>query len=540
MALRTGRFDDNIQQRKEGMMMMRTTLKSLMKPEAYPEATTSVELVQTHVSYIFLTDRHAYKIKKPVDFGFLNFSTIDRRRFYCNEEVRLNRRLCPDIYEGVVELRETLAGAAFHGSGTIIDYAVKMKRLPADRMLDRLVEAGDVTAATMREVASVIAEFHGTAPSSPAIAEYGRLERIMFNWQENFEQMLPFEELTLPARDRESIRSWVTAFAADHGHIFQQRVNDGFVRECDGDIHLENICLDNGAVHIFDCIEFNERFRCCDTAADIAFLLMDLDYHGRHDLSDDVIDEYVSRTGDRGMLALIDFYRVYRAYVRGKVESFRLNDGGISPDDQAAARNRATRYFRLVRGYIERRLLKPALFITCGLMGSGKTTLAAQLAFELGIACFSSDETRKRIVGLPPATPARDAFNEGLYDRQNTEATYAELLRLAENQLQKGSAVVIDAGFMRTSLRFPFAGLAKRLSVPLVILHVSCGEPENRRRLQEREATGKSVSDGRLELLALQAAGFEPPDETEGTLITLSAGAPPEALVDEIYRGLTS
>jgi len=520
--------------------MIRTTLKSLLKPDAYPEEVTGVELVQTHVSYIFLTDRHAYKIKKPVDFGFLNFSTIDRRRFYCNEEVRLNRRLCPDIYEGVVELRETPAGAAFHGSGAIIDYAVKMKRLPADRMLDKLVDAGTVTPAAMRKVSSVIAEFHRTALTSPSIAEYGRLERIMFNWQENLEQMIPFENQTLPAQERESIRSWVTAFAAEHESVFQQRVDDGFIRECDGDIHLENICLDDGAVHIFDCIEFNERFRCCDTAADIAFLLMDLDYHGRPDLSDDVIDEYVSSTADQGLMALIDFYKIYRAFVRGKVKSFRLNDSGINPEDQALARKRALGYFRLVRGYIERRRLKPSLFITCGLMGSGKSTLAAQLAFELGIASFNSDETRKQIMGLPPGTPAREAFGEGLYDRKSTEATYADLLRRAEDQLRKGSSVVIDASFMHKSRRAPFARLAKRLAVPLIILHVTCGEAETRRRLHERETAGKSVSDGRLELLPLQTAGFEPPDEAEGILIPLSASAPPAAMADEIYLRLAT
>jgi hypothetical protein len=224
--------------------------------------------------------------------------------------------------------------------------------------------------------------------------------------------------------------------------------------------------------------------------------------------------------------------------VRGKVESFRLHDSGINPDDQALARKRALRYFRLVRGYIERRRLKPSLFITCGLMGSGKSTLAAQLAFELGIASCNSDETRKRNMGLPPGTPARDAFGEGLYDRNATEATYAELLRRAESQLQQGSSVIIDASFMHKARRTPFARLAKRLAVPLIILHVTCSEAENRRRLQEREATGKSVSDGRLELLAIQAAGFEAPDETEGILIPLSAGAPPETLVDEIYRRL--
>lgn len=518
--------------------MIRSTLKSLLKPDAYPEETTSVELVQTHVSFIFLTDRHAYKIKKPVDFGFLNFSTIDRRRFYCNEEVRLNRRLCPDMYEGVVELRETPTGAAFHGTGAVIDYAVKMKRLPAELMLDRLVDTGRVTASTLREVAAVIAEFHKKAETSPAIAEYGRLERIMFNWQENFEQTVIFENMTLPAYDRELIRSWVVEFAAANEDLFQKRVDEGFIRECDGDIHLENICLDEDAVHIFDCIEFNDRFRCCDTAADIAFLLMDLDFHGRHDLSDDVIDEYIVRTGDHGLVDLVDFYKIYRAFVRGKVESFRLNDSGISPEDQALARQRAVRYFRLVRGYMERRRLKTSLYITCGHMGSGKSTLATQLAFELGISSFNSDTIRKQIKGIAPDTPERSAFGEGIYDRQSSRDTYAELLRLADNQLQNGSSVVIDAAFMHTSQRTPFAMLAKSLAVPLIILHVTCSEAEAKRRLQERETAVKSVSDGRLELLALQVDGFEAPDESEGTLIRLSASSSPADLINEIYRGL--
>jgi len=237
-------------------------------------------------------------------------------------------------------------------------------------------------------------------------------------------------------------------------------------------------------------------------------------------------------------VALIDFYKVYRAFVRGKVESFRLNDSGIDPEEQALARQRAARYFRLARGYIERRRITPSLFITCGLMGSGKSTLTAQLAFELGITTFNSDQIRKQTAGLTPDTPARDAFNEGIYDRQSTGTTYAELLRRAEVELQKGSPVVIDASFMHKNQRTPFALLAKRLSVPFIILHVTCSDAENRRRLQERETAGKSISDGRLELLDTQAAGFEAPDGAEGMLIPLSANASPTALTDEIYARL--
>jgi len=520
--------------------MIRQILKSLMKPDAYPEPTSRVELVQTHVSYIFLTDSHAYKVKKPVDFGFLNFSSIDRRRFYCNEEVRLNRRLCTDVYEGVVELRETPAGAAFHGTGPVIDYAVKMRRLPADGMLDRLVDTGQASSVLIRRVASIIARFHRDAATSPAISDYGRLERIMYNWQENFEQTVPFEGSTLPAPERMAIKEWIEGFAADNSDLFQMRVDSGLIRECDGDIHLENICVDGNEICIFDCIEFNERFRCSDTAADIAFLLMDLDYHGRHDLAEAALDEYLAVSNDREAVALIDFYRIYRAFVRGKVESFRMNDVGIAPEERSVARLRAIRYFRLARGYLERRVLPSTLFITCGLMGSGKSTLAGQLAFELGLPVRSSDETRKQRAGLPADQPNRDGFGQGLYSSPVTDETYADLLRWADGQLINRQSIIIDAAFIDKNRRRPFADLARRHSACFCILYLTCGEQETRRRLQQRETDSSSISDGRNELLADQSRLFEPPDSTEGMLLTLNSTHPAEELTSEIYRGLAS
>jgi len=518
--------------------MIRTILKSLLKTEAYPEATHSVKLLQTHVSWIFLTDSHAYKVKKPVNFGFLNFSTIDRRRFYCNEEVRLNRRLCPDTYEGVVELRETPEGAAFHGNGRIIDYAVRMKRLPAERMLDQLVEKNLVSADDFRGVARVIADFHHNAATSAAISEFGRLDRIMFNWHENFDQMKPFEGMTLSAKELDLIRDWCTSFAKNNVELFNRRFEEGFIRECDGDIHLENICLIDHKVCIFDCIEFNERFRYCDTTADVAFLLMDLDFHGRHDLADEVVKTYLDESGDTGMMALIDFYKLYRAFIRGKVVSLLLNDGGINQQEREAARSKAIRYFRLARGYIERHRLRPTLFITCGLMGSGKSTLAGQLSFELGINMFQSDAVRKRLAGIPAGTPAPEAYSEGLYSATASDATYAELLRLAEIELAAGHSVIIDATFKQKEERNHCSALAERYGATFVILHVCCSEPENLRRLSERASAGSSLSDGRPELLKQQQEEFEPPDNEEGLVIALTSSGTTAALANEIYGRL--
>ncbi|MEI6206166.1 MAG: AAA family ATPase [Desulfuromonadales bacterium] len=518
--------------------MKPTILKSLMKPTAYPVQTSTVELVQTHVSWIFLTETHAFKIKKPVNFGFLDFSSIDRRRFYCNEELRLNRRLCPDIYEAVVELREsTRTGVAFYGSGPIIDYAVMMKRLPADNMLDILVESGKATTADMKNVADVISTFHAKALSSPYISNFGSLEKIQFNWRENFEQLITFTT-TLPATEQEIIRSWVMTFIETNRDLFNRRKEQGFIRECDGDLHLENICLVEDRVYIFDCIEFNERFRFCDTTADLAFLLMDLDFHNRSDLSEAVIKAYSAASGDSDLSELIDFYKIYRAVVRGKVESFRLNDSGIPANERESAQRRAIRYFRLARGYIERLTLHPTLFITCGTMGCGKSTLAEQLAFELGIKAYNSDIIRKKIAGFPPVTTVGEEYGQGLYADSVSEETYTELERLAEYELIAGHSVIIDASFRSSAVRVRFAGLAARWKTGFIILMVSCGYEEQKKRLLGRTAGGHSVSDGRIDLLEQQKAGFEYPSEMEGRVIEVSSIQTPELLIGTIYKEL--
>jgi aminoglycoside phosphotransferase family enzyme/predicted kinase len=518
--------------------MQQYIIKSLLKTDAYPEAVSSVELIQTHVSWIFLAGDTAYKIKKPVDFGFLNFSTIDRRRFYCHEEVRLNIRLCPDIYLGVVEVRESRGGAAFFGDGPVIDYAVKMRRLPAERMLDRLVERGEVTAADLRAVSRVIAAFHHSAATSPAISVYGQRERIMANWEENFTQSAANSQTPLSSQELEVIREWVSSFIEDKAEIFDGRVAGGFIRECDGDIHLENICLTDGRIYIFDCIEFNERFRYCDTAADVAFLLMDLDYHRRHDLTGAVLDEYLAASRDPGLCEMIDFYKLYRAFVRGKVESFRRIDTGIEQKEREQAGIRAAGYFRLARGYLERQRLKTTLFITCGLTGSGKSTLAAQLSFELGLTTYNSDRVRKQMVNLPPDTAMRIPFETGIYSAEASEATYAELLRLAEVELVGGRSVIIDACFIGRDQRFPFNRLAARLGVPYIVLQCSCPDPEQRRRLVERKTAGKGVSDGRLEILELQRNNFQPPDGSEGLVLNVSTATSPEPLTNQVYARL--
>ena len=513
-------------------------LDSLMKPGAYPVHTDSVELLQTHISWLFLTDSHVFKIKKPVNFGFLDFSTLELRHFYCAEEVRLNRRLCPDMYEQVIALRETDAGAAFTGNGTIIEYAVMMKRLPADRMLDRLVDNGSITLEEIERIAREIARFHATAQTSPHISQCGSLEQIRFNWNENFQQTEVFSSSTLPPAVCRTIRSYVDSFLERHRSLFEERIQRGYIRDGDGDLHLGNICLYNNSAYIFDCIEFNERFRFGDTAADLAFLLMDLDYHHRPDLSEAVLSTYISASGDGGIMALIPFYKIYRAFVRGKVESMRLLDDGITEAEQAAAEKRAGSYFRLAQGYCVREALPPTLYITCGTMGSGKSTLAGQISFELGLANFNSDRIRKKLAHIPPESAVHVPFSSGLYSREMTRQTYCRLEQLAATELSAGRSVVIDASFGSASEREVFSHVAAAHHARFIILSVECDQQEQQKRLQHRTAEGASVSDGRLELLQQQINTFEFPHTAEKQVVTITSGEATEQVLNTLYQRL--
>ncbi len=517
--------------------MPRMLIKSLLNTRAYPESTSSVHLLQTHVSFLFITDSFVYKIKKPVDFGFLNFTTLDRRRFYCDEEVRLNRRLCPDIYLGVVEVRESSAGITIDREGKIIDYAVKMKRLPEERMLHRLLIEGKVTDGDMRGIARTIAEFHLKAGRSEEIDGYGRIENIIRNWEENFQQLVGFIDVSLSKGDLQIIKNWVDEFIGQNRPLFDERVSTGFIRECDGDIHSENICLTD-KICIFDCIEFNKRFRYCDTAADIAFLLMDLDYHGKSPFSTVLLDEYMTATGDRKLPALLDFYKIYRAVVRGKVESFRLIDPHITAEEKESARERARLYFRLARGYVLRRRLLPSLMITCGLMGSGKSTVASSLAFELGVDVVTADAVRKEIGRLPAGSHDFSGYGGGIYTPAFNAATYGELLDRSEKLLASGKSVIVDATFRRRSDRARFRSLAEKLRVPFFIILTSCPKKIMRERLEDRKNDPAAISDGRWELYQQQKNEFEPVEENEGKTITVDTSTSLLNNVDTILRHL--
>ena len=387
-------------------------------------------------------------------------------------------------------------------------------------MLDRLLQEGEATAADIGRIARTVAEFHLNAERSEEIDRYGSTDSIRRNWDENFQQIDEFSSVTISARDLRTIRNWVETFLAENDGLFADRVSQGFIRDCDGDIHMENICLAD-RVWIFDCIEFNNRFRYSDTAADIAFLLVDFDLHDRPDFSALFLDEYAAINGDRTLGGVLDFYKVYRAFVRGKVESFRLHDPNIPEKEQEAARERAIRYFRLARGYVIRRRLPLTLFITCGLMGSGKSTIASALAVELGLHRLSSDQVRKEIASVPEFSRVLAGYGTGIYSPDATTATYRELLARAEKALSAGQSVIIDATFRSRAERDLCRALAEKLSVPMRILRTTSPEGAIKQRLDRRVSDSREVSDGRWELFQRQKAEFEQPGHDEPQQISL-------------------
>ncbi len=328
-------------------------IDDLMNPASLPDATEHVSLVQTHISFVFVADDFVYKVKKPVDFGFLNFTTLEKRKHFCFQEVKLNQRLAEDIYMGVLPITYDDRGyrVGEGEGGKVVEYAVKMKKIPQDSLMKSLFNRGELRKEHLREIAHVLAAFHLSAERSPEIDGFGKPEAFRVNTDENFEQTEKYKGTTIEERDFYALREWTDRFYEKNNGLFLKRIRAGKIRDCHGDLHMEHICLTK-KLSIIDCIEFNDRFRYSDTLADIAFLLMDLEYQGGKEFADQLWNFYGQQAGETGMEDLLAFYKVYRAYVRGKVTSFQLDDEQIGPREKEAAAQTAAKYFQLARSYI--------------------------------------------------------------------------------------------------------------------------------------------------------------------------------------------
>jgi aminoglycoside phosphotransferase family enzyme len=331
------------------MQDQKPVVEALLKPDAYPEETGKIELIQTHISYVFLTKNYVYKVKKAVNFGFLDFSTLDKRRFFCEKELELNRRLCPEIYLEVVSINNS-GNIKVKGIGETVEYALKMKRLPQERIMTVLLKEDKVDKKTIDAIAQIVAQFHSQAQTNSEICEFGSLKIVKTNWDENFAQTTKYINQTIAQTEFEFIQTKIKNFLEKNQSLFESRIADGQIRDCHGDLHSGNIFITD-KICIFDAIEFNDRFRYSDVAADVSFLAMDLDFQQRPDLANHFIERYIAYCKDQTLTQLLAFYKCYRAYVRGKVISFKLDDQNITRQEKESLVKEAQAYFKLAAEY---------------------------------------------------------------------------------------------------------------------------------------------------------------------------------------------
>jgi aminoglycoside phosphotransferase family enzyme/predicted kinase len=488
--------------------------QALLNPSIYPEKPAGVEIMQTQMSFIFLSGKYVYKLKKPVNLGFLDYTTLEKRRFFCEQEVELNRRLCPQVYLGVLRVTREKSGLALEGPGETVDYVVKMLYLPQDRMLNVLLDRNRVQPEMLEKVAQIIAEFHSRAATNPTISSFGQLPAVKVNTDENFSQTRPYIGRIVTPGQFERLKAYNEAFFTQSSDLFNQRVADGKIRDCHGDLHTQHICFSDN-IYIYDCIEFNERFRYCDVASEIAFLAMDLEHYGRADLSRAFVKGYISASGDRQIKELLKFYKIYRAHVRGKVGCFKFDDPYISESERKQTLEAARSYFELADSYAYSR---PRLFITVGLVGSGKSTVSQIIAKRLGLTVLSSDIIRKQLADIAPTEHRFEEMDSGIYSAEFSQKTYAKMYLEAEAILKDGDSVILDATFLSAEERKKGAALAKIAGADFFVIECHLDEANTRQRLSQR-LKNTAVSDGRWEIYEPQKRKFEPVNEFPAEMV---------------------
>jgi uncharacterized protein len=472
------------------------------------------ELRETHISRVFLGPSEVFKVKKPVELGFLDFRTLDQRLRYCEAEVALNRRLAPSVYLGVVPIARDASGVhRIAAPGQAVEWAVHMRRLPDAHAADVRLARGRFGRQEVRLLARHIARFHAGARADSETARFGEAEAIERNVRENFAQTQHSALSYLSAGELAAIERFQLDFLTEKRALFEARARASRIRDGHGDLRLEHCYLDDeGGVEIIDCIEFNDRFRYGDVCADLAFLSMDLTWHERSDLSEALLAAYALETGDYDLYALVDFYESYRAFVRGKVSAILEGDMHASSAVRARAAAEARKYFVLAHACAREPLDPPALYAVGGLIASGKSSVARALGEQMNAPVIEADRTRKQLADVAPEQPLHDPAFAGHYSAEMTERTYAEVMRRAGVVLAARRPVVIDASFRARSERAAALELARRHGVPFRFIECTASAELCKQRLSER-ARGPSVSDGRLEIFDAFAASFEPVDE---------------------------
>jgi len=473
----------------------RPLIELLREPACYAHAAAPVEVVETHISWVLLAGDYAYKVKKPVRLPFLDFSSLEARRRYCEEELRLNRRTAPELYLEVVPVVRTAQGAAFGGRGEAIEYAVKMRRFAPDALAEQLARRGALDAPKIDAIAAAVASFHAAAPRAGATGDFGTPAQVAAPALGNFDQIAALRTDAPAALAR--LRAWTQAECARLAARFAERRAGGWVRECHGDLHLGNIAFLGARAVPFDCIEFDPALRWIDVASEIAFLVMDLRAHGLDGAAWRLLNDWLQASGDYACIDVLRFYLVYRAMVRAKIACLR----GSAQDYRA--------YFELAESLAAER--RPLLVLMHGVSGSGKTTMSQALLERSGAVRLRSDVERKRLHGIEdPAARSGAGLNAGIYGAASSARTYERLATLSRSVLLAGYPVIVDAAFLRRDERDRFRRLARSLGAGFLI--ASCGADRDtlQRRVAERQARARDASEADAAVLALQLRTADP------------------------------
>ena len=467
-------------------------------------AADQIDYVETHISWVILSGDLAYKIKKPVDLGFVDFTTLEKRKFYCEEEVRLNRRLAPDLYIGVVEITGTVEFPCLGGTGDVLEYAVKMQRFSADRELNHMVNTGLPDSEAFRRFATDLALFHAHADIAGPETDFATPESLTASELDNFTVLQNYIGDQEMLQRLQEIESWTKSSLAALNPRFARRKIEGRIRECHGDLHLGNLVYLDNRIVAFDCLEFNPDLRWIDVASEVAFLVMDLHFKGQISLARVVLNQYLEVSGDYQIVALIDHYLVYRAMVRAKVYCIQQS----ANKEINGQMDTLTKYIELAEKF-RADVRSPRLMITCGFSGSGKTWVSAQLIELSETIRIRSDVVRKRQHNLDVTEDSRSGVGTGIYSPSATNAVYEELSKVAESILDAGYSVIVDATFLDKTKRDIFAGIAKRKSVPFHILFIDAPYDVLESRIASREQEAKDPSEADVAVLKNQLDTFE-------------------------------
>lgn len=476
-------------------------IQQMLQPGFYPHPVTEpIELIQTHISYVLLTGDYAYKLKKPVNFGFLDFSTLEKRQHFCQEELRLNQRGASELYLEVLPITQSQEKYQLGGSGEPREYVLKMRQFPQATLLSTMFEQGKLNDSHMEELGRVVAQYHAKSQSNDYIRSFGQIAQVRQAIDENYAQTMQYIGKAQTQKQFEETKQYTDNFFTGRSQVFTSRIENNWIRECHGDLHLRNICLWQDKIMLFDCIEFNEPFRFVDVMYDAAFAVMDLAARQRPDLGNAFLNTYVEQTGDWEGLQVLPLYLSRQAYVRAKVTSFLLDDPGVPTTVKDEAAKTAADYYKLAWQYTQPR--QGQIILMSGLSGAGKSTVARQIARNLQAIHIRSDAVRKHLGKIPLSERGGDE----LYTKEMTQKTYQRLLVLGMMLATQGFSVILDAKYDRTSLRMDAIDQAEFHQLPLQIIHCTAPIEVLKERLQNRT---NDIADATADLLAEQQATAE-------------------------------